>query len=270
MLSLTRRAALKILTTGTAILAIPLRKSGLLNAAQATSATTAETNSETFQSNWANTRDRVWIGGELWSNPMEDWCIRDGALECLSRGGARNVQHLTHQLTDPTQPFQMAVTVERIGPEESEENQPRRSPHGVGFRVGVRSDINEHRANCFAGNGLQVGVRGNALVIGSNSNAVPELESHDSYRLELAAEPAEKQVKLTLTVKSAASGEELGRLTQTVAGDTLLGNVAVASNFDVGPGRRDGDRYRFRDWSVSGKAFTVDQDHRFGPILFVR
>src|SRR4029078_2432023 len=48
---------------------------------------------------WARTHDRVWLGGEFWANPMEDWCVRDGAAECLNPGGGRSVHSLTHQIT---------------------------------------------------------------------------------------------------------------------------------------------------------------------------
>ena len=29
---------------------------------------------------WGQTHDRVWLGGEFWSNPMEDWRIQDGCV----------------------------------------------------------------------------------------------------------------------------------------------------------------------------------------------
>src|SRR3954469_21313156 len=62
---------------------------------------------------WANTHDRVWLGGEFWANPMEDWCIRDGAAECLNPGGGRSVHSLTHQVTK-NGTLAMSVTLTRV------------------------------------------------------------------------------------------------------------------------------------------------------------
>ena len=51
----------------------------------------------------------------------------------------------------------------------------------------------------------------------------------------------------------------------------MLGNVAIVNNFG-GPQKSkrggNGGRFRFNDWYVSGDAFTVDETHRFGPILW--
>ena len=51
-----------------------------------------------FASNFAKTPDRVWAGAAYWANPMEDWAVQDGRLECLG-GGNRNVVLLTRSVT---------------------------------------------------------------------------------------------------------------------------------------------------------------------------
>ena len=38
-----------------------------------------------FQSDWKNQNDRIWIGPEYWANPMEDWQLKEGRLECTPR-----------------------------------------------------------------------------------------------------------------------------------------------------------------------------------------
>ena len=40
---------------------------------------------------WEKTHDRVWIGGEFWSNPMEDWRVNDGWVQCKTKAGNRSI-----------------------------------------------------------------------------------------------------------------------------------------------------------------------------------
>ena len=76
---ITRRTALKFASAGTLIaLGIPTDKGR--TAAAETKADDA----------WARTHDRVWLGGEYWANPMEDWRVSDGGAECPSMGGGRS------------------------------------------------------------------------------------------------------------------------------------------------------------------------------------
>ena len=89
MPSLTRRMLLK-LSAGAASL-LGLRSSQAI--AQESSASRVDA--------WSATHDRVWLGENFWANPMENWRVADGAAECQSFGGNRNVHLLTHQLTNP-------------------------------------------------------------------------------------------------------------------------------------------------------------------------
>ncbi len=54
---------------------------------------------------WATTHDRVFLGGGVWANPMEDWRVEDGWAVCQTAGGGRNIHSLLHELVDPTRPF---------------------------------------------------------------------------------------------------------------------------------------------------------------------
>ena len=66
-----------------------------------------------FQSRWDTRNDAVWIGPEYWANPMEDWKLENGRIECVRGGGNRNVHLLTHQLGTRGGEFTMSVLVGR-------------------------------------------------------------------------------------------------------------------------------------------------------------
>jgi alkaline phosphatase D len=113
---------------------------------------------------WRKSHDRVWLGAEYWANPMEDWRIAHGAAECLSVGGNRSIHLLTRQFENPRGTIDMSVRMHEIDRGVQ--------PGGAGFRVGVQSEINEYRSNCFAHTGINAGIAGNQLVLGDQRAAL--------------------------------------------------------------------------------------------------
>ena len=51
-----------------------------------------------FHSRWDACPDRVWLGPEYWANPLQDWRIAGGRIECTNAAPDRNVHVLTRQL----------------------------------------------------------------------------------------------------------------------------------------------------------------------------
>ncbi|YCM45678.1 alkaline phosphatase D family protein [Verrucomicrobiaceae bacterium 227] len=216
---------------------------------------------------WGRSHDRVWLGGGFWANPMEDWKVVDGAAECQSNGPGRNIQSITHQLKNVSGDFTMSVQVERVALKGEDP--------GAGFRVGVRSELNEHRSNCFAKNGFNVGVVNGEMVIGKKSKALAAGVDPGRLILNLSGKASGDQMELTLEIRSPKSPEVLGSLKQSVSAGSLLGNVALANGFAAsgkkGVASRNSNgssRYRFSNWNMAGTAFEVTPSQRFGPILW--
>lgn len=250
--SVPRRSALKALGASGALM-------GLSENAAANQADNSVRDSLEPVVHWSDTHDRIWLAGNCWANPMEDWVIRDGAAECLTTGGDRNIHLITHQLTDPGKSFETSVVVSRVAVAGKDD--------GVGFKVGVKSDINDHRANVFAKSGVKAGLINGKLTINRKSKAIEGAADPQSVRLTLSGRPSSDSVELTLTATS-SEGQTLGSLTTTVTPEAVTGNIAVVNNFDPQLKKGKGARYRFSDWAVAGDAFTVDQERAFGPILW--
>lgn len=250
MSSLTRRLALKLVGAGAAILG-SAKDVRLANADDQPSEDSAE-------DRWQNTHDRVWLSESHWANPMEDWRIVKGAAECQTAGGNRNIHLVTHQLTNPTESFQMSVRADRV--------EVKKIDGGCGFRLGVKSDINEYRSNCFAKGGINAGLMGNKLTLGNQTKTI-EAPDGSKFVLDLTGQPSEGDYQLKLEVSN-VDGKKLGIIAVRVEKEELLGNIALVNNFDPSINKNQGARYRFNDWRVSGKAFTVTPENKFGPILW--
>ena len=208
------------------------------------------------KSAWHNTHDRVFLGGDYWANPMEDWRVKNGAAEVTTGGAYRNIQLITHELTNPKGSFEMFVNIERV--------HTAKNDTGAGFAIGIRADINEHRANAFSPAGIFAGVKNGELLLGKRT---VRLKGDDpkSYLLKFSGQPEGNGYALTLSAGNA------GTISIKTSADSVIGNIALVNNLNPVKrrgGTKNGSRHRFSNWTVSGNAFTVDPSRRFGPILW--
>jgi len=146
---ISRRIALKLMSLGTVLFGSKPEQAVAQDKKDAFKLTQVD--------DWDRSHDRVWLGANVWANPMEDWRVTDGAAECQSLGGDRNIQLLTHQLVHSQRAFAMSVDFQELTSAEE---------GGAGFRVGVRSELNEVRSNTFAKGGIDAGFVQGKLQLG--------------------------------------------------------------------------------------------------------
>lgn len=83
----------------------------------------------------------------------------------------------------------------------------------------------------------------------------------------MVGKPEGASSRLTLSAVDLASGQSVGSLPHLLASEQLEGNIALVSQFS-GPEKRVGRGFSFRNWQVSGKAFSHTPGHAFGPIMW--
>src|SRR5262249_37906371 len=128
-----------------------------------------------FKSRWHLVPDRLWTGPEFWANPLQDWRVASGRLECVRPAPGRNAHVLTRDLGTHAGPIAMSVRLGALG----------RAQGSAGFLIGVRGPLGDYRNNLVHGTGLHAGLRaGGALFIGGGPNG-------KSAPVELAAEAIE-------------------------------------------------------------------------------
>ena len=235
-----------------------------------------------FRSSWDTCPDRVWLGPEYWSNPLQDWQIAGGRIECTNPAADRNVHVLTRQLGAHQGSLKMSVRVGRAGGGELGTGKGT-----AGFRIGIRGPLRDYRNSLIYGRGLDAGITGEgAIFIGDVRGAKPggvRLNT-DAADLQLTAEPSGDSYIVTLRVRD-ASGNELGLVRkEDVPADQLVGNLALLCNHAgaaAGTGRGaapktagdGGDSpgvatFWFADWRISGSKVETHDDQAFGPLLF--
>ena len=145
--------------------------------------------STAFESHFDPSVERPWIGPEYWSNPLQDWRLREGRLENFRAGGDRNVFLLTREVNASSGTLSTSVRLGRIEPTGAPlEN------GWAGFRVGIRGSFSDYRDSAVRGVGLHCGLAADGrLFIGSPDDSSPIADGafESDASLSLHAEPRE-------------------------------------------------------------------------------
>ena len=249
-----------------------------------------ESRQRSFESQWEQWPDLRWVGPEFWGNRLQDWTIRDGAVQCRQPGPHRTLHCLTHQVVAPA--FWTEVDLER-----RVTGSPGTAPTGsadlIGVRVGIRGPFPDLRSAAVHGQGIDIGVDGaGRMVAGPHTGAVV-VRSPDTapVRLRLLVRARTLEGRGVLNVQIL---DEFRRvldahaLEDLDAGD-LLGNLALLRHVDEavatgtsgpegvgrdGVGAQDDARGagkgvdRFFRWRIGGEGVVADASAEYGPIVF--
>ncbi|MGC8549128.1 MAG: alkaline phosphatase D family protein [Acidobacteriaceae bacterium] len=233
-----------------------------------------------FRSQWPESFSRPWPGQQYWSNPLQDWRVQDGRLECFSPGGDRNVFLLTREVADRRGDLTMSVQLGKLDKKETTQGL-------VGFRIGIKNPMNDYRATAIYGRGMNLGIHADGrLFIGELEASAPRVNLNRDVVLQMHASPSAQGYKVLLRA-SAPTGKKAVEVTREVPADWITGGVAlVCSSGEVKPTpvawpeikdfnwyppdqQTGGDMtFWFKDWTVGGTKVDKHEDRAYGPIFF--
>lgn len=205
--------------------------------------------------------ERSWISGDFWANPLQDWRLADGRIECVVSGGDRNLSLLTRELGE-----EFSATVE-LGPLDSA------SSSGEGFaglRFGLQGYWKDYRDTALRGAGTDAGITTDGrLFLGVPEPSSPRVSIPSTgltMRLTVRGGYAELAALGT-------DGVSLGSVRRLAGGTGLLALVCHAGPVTATPPRRNiarqgNVRFWFRGLTVEGPTVRHRPERAFGPILF--
>ncbi len=242
-----------------------------------------------FSSDWHRQPNRIWIGPQCWANPMEDWRIRDGRLECISAGPNRNVHLLTHRLGEGDGTLEMSVIVGLQQSTVSHRRNPQRpdpADGSVGFEIGIQSELGDYRSSLLRGRGVPLviftdGSMRFGQIEGSIKDGTPFadwLRSPEGVRLIVSLRPHDDGNRYRLAMRFQHADPDSADREVTwpehstyLPKSAVVGNLALVTNkFSKGQGYDlpKNSRFWFRDLKVSGTKVVETPKHAFGPILY--
>jgi len=209
-----------------------------------------------FVSAFDKTPDRVWIGPEYWANPLQDWRVAGGALECAKAAPNRSLILLTRELSARLEPFSSSIAI-APWPAGSE----RAASAWIGFRIAARGRFGDYRDDAVYGKGIDAGMRADgSLFIGDSSNAgVGDAATIRQLCIALVEEGGGWQLRLS----TIGPAERVRATTVLPIADPrdLRGAIGVVCE-DVA--------CRVNEWRVEGPKVDARDEHAFGPILFTQ
>ena len=229
-----------------------------------------------FGSDWGDQNDRVWIGPEYWANPMEDWRLKEGRVECIRGGANRTLHLLTHQVGNVGESMQLSTV---IGLQEGSGG-----AGTAGFSIGIQSELGDYRSSLLRGRGwgIVVNSAGKLLIVSATGNRVVKSDAPDTevvarqlqgqgVRLRASIAIEGDDAKLSVRLEHVTTGDVLhsAKSSEVLKASDLAGNIALAHNVagndsDLGTNAR----FWYRDWEVSGDRIEAHPEQTFGPILY--
>jgi len=85
---------------------------------------------------------RIWIGPEYWANPLQDWQLSNGQIECITSGGLRKVFLLTKEIGEQSGDFSLSFRAQNINKQKDS-----LSKGWIGFEIGIQGEFNDYRDN---------------------------------------------------------------------------------------------------------------------------
>jgi phosphodiesterase/alkaline phosphatase D-like protein len=209
-----------------------------------------------FSANFDNTHDRVWVGKDFWSVPLEDWKVKDGQLLCVGTVPQSRVNLLTQIISPGAGDFETSVKISL-----KEEGNVLGS---AGLLVGLYDEEDpDVRAACYFGKGVNAGVSLQGFAFLNDKRA--ELpEDFDFSEVSITVSGNDNQLKMNVADKNGNSPEEL-----SLDVEGIQGLVAVANNMRLGGNEKPGNSlFSFDALKLSGSKVIAQPENAFGPVLW--
>ncbi len=242
-------------------------------------------NSSYFTSSFPQNITRTWVGPEYWANPLQDWQLNNGRIECIVSGGDRNVVLLTREITNDQGEFELSVEFGKLDDHINSKEQG-----WVGFKVGVHGEFSDYRDSAVRGEGLPVGITTNGrLFIGEIDSSLSSLNfpleygklqlhgkvTGDKVKFDLKLFDKKGQILLAIEKESIDAGWISGMIAIVAHSGELLEKVngkrpVFHRTWRLKPGtlRHGNIRFWFNNLQLTGSLVKSYPQRSFGPLLF--
>lgn len=217
---------------------------------------TSCTKQNEFIADFNNTNDRIWVGKDFWSIPLEDWKVEDGRLFCVGGIADSRVNLLTQVISPDAGEFEVSAKIML--------SDKGNVPGSAGFLIGIYDDEDPSaKAACYFGGGIRAGVslKGYAFLKDEKVD-LPESFNFDEF--EILVSGNNSGLKLNIVDKSGVQIEQI-----SCEVDGIQGLIAVANNFNFDKKEKPGkSNFAFDDLKLSGSKVVEKPENSFGPILW--
>ena len=202
-----------------------------------------------------------WTEKDLCVQGLEDWCIKDGALNCLTHGIDRTVHILTHQLSARNNSFRANLIFRFLNQPDQEADKE----NFAGFRLGVTGRFEDHYSVLMTGKGINAGVTRNGhLFIGKtiSDKKIDEKILTEKIRVQLSVTPQSTGGNFAKIKALDKSGNTLVTLSSSSYDATAWqGNIALVSNCQANKENTDQPTIAINKFEIEGEKMTFRKNN---------
>lgn len=222
-----------------------------------------------FNSKWHNMPDMPWTGEDVWAQRLQDFCIKEGELQCLVHGRDRTVHILTHQLSADSKSFTATIDFRFLNKQGF-----RDAENFAGFRLGLKGRFNDYRSAIMTGKGIDVGVTRNGFLFIDKIISDKKIDEKVLNR----------NIKLVFVAIPQSSGGCFAKLKALdIAGNTIAtlsssenchndwaGNIAIVSHFNAINENTNQPTMAVSHVKLEGEKLMHDPHQTYGAIYFAQ
>lgn len=204
--------------------------------------------------------DRIWIGEDFWTVPVEDWQVKSGRIECISDIQNASFSILPYVLGKRKADFRISVNMGLLA--EGTNN----GSTGISLDVEAREE-KDIRAAVYFGSGINMGINTEGYAfLGMVTKTLPDNFDFSEFNIEVKG----KYSSGTLTLEMALSDKDGNRVVDlSMKPDSeVSGIIQLKNNMQTGKSAIDGPKFWFDDLVVEGSKFENRPENRFGPVFW--
>ena len=204
--------------------------------------------------------DRIWIGEDFWTVPLEDWRVQNGRIEFLGEGQQATCTVLPYTLGNKENSFMIKVDMGLLDKGQN--------TGAAGLIIGSQAlEEEDLKAAVFFGNGINVGVNTDGYAfIGQKTTKIPDDFDWNSFSLFITGNREQEGYLLTLIVhdKDRHPVVEINSITE----NPVKGIVQIVNNFRSARSDNNGPKFWYDNLELDGAGFEYKPGNRFGPVLW--
>ncbi len=203
---------------------------------------------------------RTWLGPDWWANPLQDWEVDDGKINCIASKPDRNAFLLTYSIADTSGSYVISA---RMGFNAdllySNENM-------IGFRIGINGEFNDYRDDAIYGKGIDVGITSEGNIKLGEDEYFCEFDNLDfltkGFELKLIYDAQNHKLHIYVIPDEGIAYHTLIKDFQSVSGGiALISDINLTDNKKLSPAW-------FNNISMNGDGIHYQSDRAWGPVLF--
>lgn len=204
--------------------------------------------------------DRIWVGEDFWTVPLEDWRVNDGRIEFIGSGQQATCSLLPYRLVEGDKSFRVSFDAGLIRKGQNDGS--------VGVIIGSEAlEEKDVKAAIYFGEGINIGIntKGYAFIDQKFKN-LPESFSYDDFNIDINGSKTDAGYNISCKVTDNA-GQIVAELA-SIAENPVSGIIQIVNNFRNSGSKNNGPYFWYDNFLVEGPKFSFNPDDRFGPVLW--